>query len=221
MAPPGHSPTVRMRPVGRRRHKTRHSARWLGIVPEPRQDYRAILKLNIGVFIAPINWTHIGRTISAPRAVVMSPRSITCLHPKLRRISVTLAFAPESLPLTNTSWSPFATRFGLTMTMLVIVFKVLTTLALGKARWICSPSESVLHTISDGGIPFEKSSGFEMSIRTLPAMFLSPATLSTLREAAPAVALTSTSPWLAASANGASFAFGCVLIHALNGGFPM
>ena len=48
-----------------------------------------------------------------------------------------------------------------------MVLRVLTTLMLGKARWICSPNESVLTMLSDGGMPCEKSSSLAMSIKHL------------------------------------------------------
>ena len=55
------------------------------------------------------------------------------------------------------------------------VFKLLTTFVSGYVLWICSAKESILEIKSDGGIPFEKSSGFEISSIILPARFSFPA----------------------------------------------
>ena len=63
------------------------------------------------------------------------------------------------------------------MTNALTVFRVLTTRASGKARWICSPRLSVLATDSVGGIPCEKSSGLATSMTTLPARRPAPAGL--------------------------------------------
>ena len=87
------------------------------------------------------------------------------------------------------------------MTLTFVVLSVFTTFASGKARWICSATESVLHTVSVGGMPLEKSSGFEMSIRILPRRFCSPASRSASSETVPDVALITISPCAAASAN--------------------
>ena len=59
--------------------------------------------------------------------------------------------------------TPRPRRFGSTISSAVRVLSVLTTLACGKARWTCSPSESVSLTNRVGGKPCEKSSGLEMS----------------------------------------------------------
>ena len=80
-------------------------------------------------------------------------------------------------------------RRGSTISSAFIVFRALTTRAAGKARWICSPSESVLQTVSEGGMPREKSRGLAMSKRTLPSRFGPPA-CSASSEVAPEVALT-------------------------------
>ena len=66
---------------------------------------------------------------------------------------MTAAFASASSPETKTVWSPPASWPGSTMRLVLIVFSVFTTRASGKRRWIRSPSESVLHTKSDGGMP--------------------------------------------------------------------
>ena len=68
--------------------------------------------LTKGVPNVPNKRSHRGRYISAPRAVVMSPRSMMSCQPKLRSSSVTVALASASFPLTNTLWSPFASRWG-------------------------------------------------------------------------------------------------------------
>ena len=59
----------------------------------------------------------------------------------------------------------------------------------------------MLDTVNDGGIPREKSSGLATSISTLPCRFRSAACSSAPSEASPAVALTTSAPWAAASAN--------------------
>jgi hypothetical protein len=82
---------------------------------------------------------------------------------------------------------------GFAMSRAFIVFRALTTRAAGKARWIRSPSESVLATSSDGGMPREKSRALEVSTRTLPSRLASPASRRASSEAAPAVALTTSS----------------------------
>ena len=74
------------------------------------------------------------------------------------------------------------------------MFSVLTTRVSGKARWICSPRESVSFTSSVGGMPWEKSSGLDTSTSTLPARLLAPASVSAASDAAPLVALTTSSP---------------------------
>lgn len=61
------------------------------------------------------------------------------------------------------------------MTKALTVLRVLTTLASGNVRWICSPSESVLETVNDGGIPREKSSGLPRSTMILPGRLSAPA----------------------------------------------
>ena len=86
------------------------------------------------------------------------------------------------------------------MTGLLVVLSDFTTLASGKLRWICSASESVLHSVSEGGIPLEKSSGFDTSMSTFPRRLLAPACFSASRDADPAVQLKTTSPCFAASA---------------------
>ena len=85
------------------------------------------------------------------------------------------------------------------MSVAFIVLRVLTTLASGNARWICSPSESVSLTNRVGGKPAEKSSGLAISTSTLPARFAAPASPTTSSEAAPDEALTTSSAPAAAS----------------------
>jgi hypothetical protein len=97
----------------------------------------------------------------------------------------------------------------------------LTTFAVGKARWICSPRESVFETYRDGGMPPETSSGFAMSIRTLPSRFSSPAALRASSEPAPFVAFTTSLPAAAASANVPSPIRSFPCFHAVNGSFPI
>jgi len=78
----------------------------------------------------------------------MSPRSTMSFQPKLSRSFVTVPFAAASLPLTKTLCAPSASCMGPTIRYAFMVFSVLTTLVWGKARWICSPSESVLQTVA-------------------------------------------------------------------------
>src|SRR5664279_6488199 len=107
--------------------------------PPRRAGQRTILKLNIGVFSTPINRSQIGSTISEPRAVVMSPRSMTSVWPKDSNRPITVFFASASLPYTNTEWSPSAMAFGLTISAAVSVLRALTTFSSSNAAWICSP----------------------------------------------------------------------------------
>jgi hypothetical protein len=107
--------------------------------------------------------------------------------------------APSSSPLMNTACSP-GTRVGSTITWQFIVLSAFTTRASGKAAWIRSPRLSSLQKASVGGKPCDASSGLAMSIRVLPERFSLPAALSASREATPAVQLTTSSPWPAASA---------------------
>ncbi len=67
---------------------------------------------------------------------------MTYFHPnQSRRISVTVALAAASLPLTKMSWSP-GTRLGSTITWQLTVLRALTTLALGEGPLrICHPAE--------------------------------------------------------------------------------
>lgn len=62
------------------------------------QRYLTTLKLNIGVCSALNSCSQMGSSISVPRAVVISPRSITSGQPKLFKSSATWALAPVSLP---------------------------------------------------------------------------------------------------------------------------
>src|ERR1051325_2188683 len=89
-----------------------------------------------------------GTYISTLRAVVISPRSVILLQPNQSlRILTTVALASRSFPLTNISLISESLA-GATMTLAFTVFNVLTTLDSGKARWIRSPRESVLQTVS-------------------------------------------------------------------------
>jgi hypothetical protein len=63
---------------------------------------RTILKLKMGFWSAPNSRNQMGSNISVPRAVVMSPRSMMSVQPKLRSNSVTVALASASSPPTNT-----------------------------------------------------------------------------------------------------------------------
>src|SRR5215203_6169347 len=78
-------------------------------------DQRTILKLKTGFWSAPNSRNHIGSSISVPHAVVMSPRSMISVQPKLWSSSVTLALASASSPHTNTVWSAPASCLGSTM----------------------------------------------------------------------------------------------------------
>src|SRR5690242_2896482 len=101
-----------------------------------------------------------GTYISTLRAVVISPRSVTLRQPNQSlRILTTVALASRSFPLTNISVVSVSLA-GSTMTLAFTVFKVFTTLDSGKARWIRSPSESVLHTVNVH-ISEERSSGLD------------------------------------------------------------
>jgi hypothetical protein len=102
-----------------------------------------------------------------------------------------------------------------------MVFRVLTTRVSGKARWICSPSESVSLTNKVGGRPAEKSSGFAMSSSTLPARWSAPARPRTSRDTAPLVAFTISSAPAAASAKEATSTPGWAFAHSAYGGLPM
>ena len=144
--------------------------------------------------------SQIGRYISVPRAVLMSPRSMTSVCPKLSSSSVTVALAAGSSPETKTEDSAPSVA-GSTMRSALRVLRVLTTRAAGKARWICSASESVSFTNSVGGIPWLKSRGLETSMTTLPSRLSAPARVSTSTEALPFVTTTTTSAAAAAAAN--------------------
>ena len=94
-------------------------------------------------------------------------------QPKLRSRSIVWPLAAMSFPDTKMEWSPGSLP-GSTITEAVTVFRAFTTRACGKARWIVSPSESVLETLRLGGKPLEKSSGLETSISVLPARSSAP-----------------------------------------------
>jgi hypothetical protein len=109
---------------------------------------------------------------------------------------------------------------GSTITSQFIVFSAFTTLVSGNARWICSPSESVLETKSEGGGPWEKSSGLAMSIRTFPARLSLPADSSIAIEPSPLVAFTISSAPAAASPAVSRRSSGYASRQTANGGFP-
>ena len=88
--------------------------------------------------------------------------------------SVTSRLAAASFPQMNRLWSP-GTSEGYTITAQLTVLSPFTTRVSGNSCWICSPSESVLQTVSEGGIPFEKSSGLETWMRILVCKFAAPA----------------------------------------------
>jgi hypothetical protein len=69
-------------------------------------------------------------------------------------------------------------------------------------------------------MPSEKSSGFDMSTKTLPFKLSSPANSSASKETAPAVALTTISPWAVASPNVPSCTSWCSCCQALKVGLP-
>ena len=131
-----------------------------------------------------------------PLAAVISPRSIIDRHPNVFRSSTNLPLASASFPHTNASCSP-GTRNRSTITLQFIVSNAF---ARGKARCICSPNESELHTASVGGIPFEKSKGLATSIKTFPLRLLASAEVRAAKETVPTVQLKTTSPSAAASA---------------------
>jgi hypothetical protein len=109
---------------------------------------------------------------------------------------------------------------GSTITSQFIVLGAFITRACGKRRWICSPSESVLDTNSEGGVPWEKSSGLAMSTSTRPEMLCAPADSSMAIEPAPLVAFTISSAWAVASSGVASATPGCASFQTLKGGLP-
>ena len=74
---------------------------------------------------------------------------------------------------------------------------------------------------SDGGIPWEKSRGFETSIMIFPSRLCLPAASSASREPAPLVAFTRSSDRAATSSKVATPMFGCSACQTGNGGFPM
>src|SRR5438309_2673356 len=155
--------------------------------------------LKLGVPSAPIIRSQSGRYISVPRAPAMSPMSKTSStgQPKLPSSSLTSALAAPSLP--HTKITEPGTCEGSTMIDAFTVFSDFTTRASGNSRWICSPTESSLHTDSVGGMPLEKSSGLEASISTFPLRFSGPAMRSASTLTAPGVQLKTTSPNEAAS----------------------
>jgi hypothetical protein len=87
---------------------------------------------------------------------------------------VTSRFAAASLPQMNNSWSP-GTRDGAIMMSQFTVLSALTTRTSGNSLCVCSPSESVLQTVSVGGMPLEKSKGLPTWMRILPRKLSAPA----------------------------------------------
>ena len=69
-------------------------------------DQRTTLKLKMGFWSAPKSCNQIGISISVPRAVEMSPRSIMSVQPMLHSSSLTVPLASASSPHTNTVCSP-------------------------------------------------------------------------------------------------------------------
>src|ERR1700754_1846616 len=158
--------------------------------------------LKTGVPTAPHKRNQSGRYISVPRAPVISPRSTIFddFHPNHSlNLAATSFFASASFPQIGKAWSP-GTRPGLIITSQLTVLSALTTRALGNSRCVCSPSESVLQIVNEGGIPLEKSSGLPTWIRILPPKFSAPANRSAAIEFAPLVQSRTISPKPAASA---------------------
>src|ERR1700740_698291 len=87
------------------------------------------------------------------------------------------------------------------MTSQLIVLSPLTTRVSGNSRCVCSPSESVLHTVNDGGVPLEKSRGLPTWIRILLRRLSAPARRNAARAFAPLLQSRTISPKAAASEN--------------------
>src|SRR3990172_6769561 len=151
------------------------------------------LILNLCDEIAVLRLCQSRTYISTLRAVEILPRSIMSRQPnQSRKIITTVALASISLPLTKTT--VFSINLdGLIITLALTVLRVLTTFVSGKARWICSPKESVLHTVNVQ-VSVERSSGFEVSIKILPFRFPAPARFRAFKEAEPNVQLKIISP---------------------------
>jgi hypothetical protein len=141
-----------------------------------------------------------GSHISMPRAAEMSPRSMMLSdgQPKLWSRAATSRLAASSLPAIGASCDP-GTRDGSTITALFMVLSAFTTRVSGSSRWICSPTLSVLQTVSVRAPSAENSSGFDTSISTLPARCSGPAARRASSDAAPAVQFSTISPNEAAS----------------------
>jgi hypothetical protein len=77
-----------------------------------------------------------------------------------------------------------------------------------------------LHTVNDGGMPREKSSGFERSTTILPSRFAGPARRAASSAPWPEVALNTSSAWRAASAYVATFTEGCSATNDASGASP-
>lgn len=152
--------------------------------------------------------------ISEPRAPAMPPRSMTDVsgQPKLVKIWLAVALASASSPATKIVCSP-GMRSGCTMTSQNTVLSVLTTLAPGNSRWICSPRLSVLATVSIGGMPWLMSSGRATSMSTLPARFSAPTPCSALMLFAPLLAFITSSANAPASASCSNRTSGCSAAH--------
>src|SRR5581483_11030295 len=151
--------------------------------------------------------SHSARYISGPRAAVTSPRSrmYSGGQPNSPSSSTTCCLAAGSLPQTKRlPWSP--SWPGSIITPAFTVLSAFTTRASGKPSWICSASDVSLQMASVGAMPLEETSGLATSTRTLPARFSAPACARASSEAMPAVALNTTSPNAAASANEPSLA---------------
>ena len=79
-------------PVDRERQLT-NAGQKLRLPARRMPHHRTILKLKIGLPSTPYKRTHTGNSISVPRAVVMSPRSIGSFHPKDFNSATTCALA--------------------------------------------------------------------------------------------------------------------------------
>ena len=120
--------------------------------------------------MTPKGPTQRGRYISVPRAMVTSPRSMTCFRPNdsFSR-PVTFVLAEASLPHRKRWCSPPAICPGSIMTTALTELSAFTTRTPGSAAGSLSPNESVFAMRSVGGIPLEEPSGLEMSMRILPS----------------------------------------------------
>src|ERR1700722_15370305 len=128
--------------------------------------------LIIPLLVAPQSLSHKAMYISGPRADERSPKSNTSLQPKDFKRSVTLALASASLPETKMVWSPSWTAFGFTITLQLIVFRLLTTFRLGKVFWMFSETERSWPANTRGGMPWLASNSLAVSMRTLDPTLL-------------------------------------------------